>query len=169
MPILLAPALLATVFAGCDGDDGKNAPAPSASASATATLGPSATSSLEGRISQAYLAYWDAYSQALLELDPSLVQQMAQGAQLERIKQEIDGFRAQGVALRVVVEHNFVIIDASPAAATVVDQIVNNSFFVDPITKEPPTAEGSGEHLKDTYQLENVGGRWIVTNGSRQR
>jgi hypothetical protein len=168
-PMIVAAALLAALFAACDGGGDTNTPAPTRSASPAATAGPSATPSLEEEISEAYLVYWDAYSKALLELDLSQVDEVAAGEQLERIRQEIEDFRSQGVALRVVVEHDFVLVEASSTKATVVDEIINNSFFVDPVTKEPPTAEGSGEVLKDTYQLEKTDGRWIVTNGSRRR
>jgi hypothetical protein len=167
--VWITVAAVAAILVSCDGDGPASTPEASRTASESGTPVPSATPSLEEEISQAYLDYWDAYRAALLELDASLVERVATGEQLERIRQEIEGFRAQGVALRVVVEHNLVIAEASPTEATVVDEIVNNSFFVDPVTKEPSTAEGSGEVLNDTYHLEKTDGLWIVTNGSRRR
>lgn len=170
--VMLTGALLVAtgMLAACNGDDGSDGtPTLSPSPSAAETAAPSATPSLEDEISGAYLEYWDAYSAALLELDPSLVERFANGAQLERIGEEIDDLRNQGVALRTVVEHDFVVVEASATAATVLDEIVNNSFFVDPVTKDPPTAEGSGETFTDTYRMEKVDDHWIVVDGSRLR
>ncbi len=165
---LLAVTVVLTACSG--GGGGAETPTASARPSVTAqTASPSETASLKGEVGDAYLHYWDAYSAALLNLDPSLVEQLAGGEQLHRIRNEIDGLRAQGVAERTVVEHHFVVIGATATTATVSDEIVNNSFFVDPVTKYPPSAAGSGERFTDIYQMEKVGDRWIVVNGSRQR
>jgi hypothetical protein len=172
MHVMLMGALLVAtgMLAACNGDDvSDGAATPSASPSAVETAEPTATPSLEDEVGAAYLQYWDAYSAALLELDVSLAEEFASGEQLQRIREEIDGFRSQGVALRTVVDHDFVVVEASATTATVLDEIVNNSFFVDPVTKDPPTAEGSGETFTDTYELDKVGSRWIVVDGSRLR
>jgi hypothetical protein len=163
-------ALISPALTACNGDDdGDRTPTASGQRTATRTAEPTATQSLEDEVSEAYLEYWDAYSAALLELDISLVEPFAAGERLEEIREEIEEFRSQGVALRTVVEHDFVVVDVSETTATVSDEIVNNSFFVDPVTKEPPTAEGSGEMFTDTYHLERVGDRWIVVEGNRVR
>lgn len=160
--------LLASLAGACNGDDDPDAtPTPSSTTATAGTSTTSATASLEDEVGAAYLEYWDAYSAALLELDVSLVEPFAGGERLDEIREEVEGFRAQGVALRTVVEHDFVVIEASENTATVSDEIVNNSFFVDPETKEPPTAEGSGETFTDNYRLEKVGDKWIVVQGTR--
>ncbi len=164
-----ALAVAVISVAGCDGDGEPSGTLKASPSPETATAEPSATLSLEDEIGQAYLRYWDAYSDALLELDVSLVEDVATGEQLERVRAEIEGFRAQGLALRVRVEHDFVVVEASEDSATVTDTIVNNSFFVDAVTKEPPEGTSSGEILEDTYRLEKIGGQWMVTSGSRQR
>jgi hypothetical protein len=64
-------------------------------------------------------------------------------------------------------EHNFAIIEASDDSAKIVDDLVNNSFLVDAVTKEPPEAEGSGERLQDTFEFERVDGRWVVVRSTR--
>ena len=57
---------------------------------------------------------------------------------------------------RVVVEHDFAVVDVTSTDAIVIDELVNNSFTVDPETKEPAEAEGSGNALRDTVQLEEL-------------
>ena len=73
------------------------------------------------------------------------------------------------VALRVVVEHDFAVLEVADGTATVFDEYVNNSFAVDPETKEPPTAAGSGEVLRDAFFLERLDGRWFVVRSVRQQ
>ena len=122
---------------------------------------------VEEEVEAAYLAYWEAYASAALQLDASLAEGVASGEELSRIREEIASLRESGVALRVVVEHDLLVVVTSPASAVVVDRITNGSFYVDPVSKQPPRAEGGGEVLRDTVFLEKEGERWIVT-GSRR-
>ncbi len=173
--------LAATVVLGClvltacrgDGDS----PTPTGTATATVapeTATPSATAvatptaSIEDDVAEAYLAYWAAYADAVLNLDASLVEGFATGEELESIRAEIDALERDGVALRVVVEHDFLVVMTSDTTATVVDEVTNNSFFVDATTKEPPTAEGSGEILRDQVFMERVDDRWLAVRSTRE-
>ena len=130
---------------------------------------PTPRPSVEDEVMAAYTRYWDAYGQALLNLDATLVEGVASGEELQRIREEVEGLRSQGLALRVVVEHNPVILEASANSAVLFDETVNNSFYVDPQTKEPPEASGSGEILRDTFYFEKVNGQWMVVRSTRQR
>jgi hypothetical protein len=172
-------AMILAVF-GCDGGEGEGEPAngqgsPTPAATATATVAPTqtpaatATVSPEDEVVTAYLHYWDAYSQALLDLNPALVEGVAAGEELQRIQEEIDGLRSQGLALRVDVSHNFVLLDVTSDSATLYDEITNNSFYVDAETKEPAQGSGSGEILKDTFYFQKIGGDWKVVRSTRQR
>ncbi len=125
--------------------------------------------SVEDEVRAAYLAYWDAYSRAVLNLDASLVTAVAAGEELTGIQQEIEGLRRQGVALRIVVQHDVAVVDLSERSATVLDRYVNNSFAVDAQTKDPPTAAGSGDVIQHVFSLERRDGRWLVVRSVRQR
>ena len=138
--------------------------APPPHATPTATPAPS----VEEEVRAAYLAYWEAYARAALELDASLVEGHAAGRELSRIRGEIAEMRASGVALRVVVEHDALVVVTSPTTAAVVDHITSRSFFVDPVTGEPPRAEGGGEVLRDTVFMERRGERWVATGSHRE-
>lgn len=172
--VLFAVAVLAgALLVACgDGDDPAGTPTatPTATQAASPTNTPATTPGppVEEEVSSAYLAYWDAYSEAVLNLDASLVEGFAMGEELESIRDEIDQLQADGIALRVVVEHDFLVIVTSETAATVVDEVTNDSFYVDPVTKDPPEAEGSGEVIRYTYFLESIDGRWLVTRGQRE-
>ena len=147
------------------------APAPSPAppaATATTTPLPAPAPSVEAGVEAAYLAYWDAYALAALHLDASLAEGFASGEELRRIRDEIAALRESGVALRVVVEHDLLVVVTSPASAVVVDRITNRSFYVDPVTRQPPRAEGGGEELRDTVFMEKAGERWIATGSQRE-
>ena len=164
---------LPLVLTACGGGSTQTTPAASPTSAPTATPAPTAvpaaTPSVEDEVMVAYTRYWDAYSQALLNLDPSLVEGVASGEELQRIRDEIEGLRSQGLALRTVVTHNPVILDSSGSSAVLFDETVNNSFYVNPQTKDPPEAPGSGEILRDTYYFETINGQWMVVRSTRQR
>ncbi len=167
--IAVAFALFAVACNGGDGGEIRESPRPAATRTATPAATPTATPSIEQEVSEAYLRYWDAYAEALLNLDPGLAEGVASGQELRRIREEVETLRSQGVALRVVVEHNSVVLEASENSAVVFDEIVNNSFYVDPETKEPPVGSGSGEILRDTFYFERIDGQWMVVRSTRQR
>ena len=128
-----------------------------------------ATPTVEQDVLAAYARYWDAYSLALYNLDASLVEGVATGDELQRIREEVANLKSQGRAARVVVTHKPVVIEASSTEARLLDEMVNNSFLVDPVTKDPPAASGSGVVLKDTYYFQRLDGRWMVMRSTRIR
>ncbi len=166
---LACPLLVIALLTSCGGGSDSATPSPSVAATTASIAQPSATASIEDEVRAAYLDYWTAYSAALLDLDPSLATNNASGAELDRIANEIDGYRAQGLAMRIRVEHNFTVLDLAANTATVVDDMTNNSFFVDAVTKEPPEAAGNGEQIQDTFYLEKINGRWLVVSSTRLR
>ena len=182
--VVVAAALAAVLLAsgGGDGEQHAGAPAravqvaavppapkaPPPTAVPTPTPAPAPAPSVEEGVEAAYLAYWDAYALAALWLDASLMEGFASGEELRRIRDEIAFLRESGVALRVVVEHDLLVVVTSPASAVVVDQVTNRSFYVDPVSKQPPRAEGGGEELRDTVFMEKEGERWIATGSQRE-
>ena len=164
--------LLVLSVAACGGGDSEPAPTATATAAvptSTPTVPPpTATPDPEAEVLAAYLAYWDRYAEAVLNLDESVLIGAASDDELQQVRDEIETYRSQGVALRVVIEHRPVVLELTEMSATVFDEMTNNSFYVDPETLEPPEGEGSGETLIDTFFLEKVDGRWIVTRSVRQ-
>ena len=151
-------------------------PATSARTTAATPVTPSPTASLgqnrpeaERRVLEAYQQFWEVYSQAVLELDPAPVESVASGERLQGIREEIEDLRRRGLAMRVSVTHNPLIIELNEDSAVVYDEMINKSFFVNAATKEPRTASGSGMLLQDTYTLQRaVDGTWKVVSGGRQ-
>lgn len=166
--------LLAMTMAACSGGDAE--PTPAATATVTVALptstqtvpSPTATPSVEEEVLVAYLDYWDLYAVAVLNLDASVLTGAASEAELRQVQDEIEGFRAEGLALRVVIEHRPVVIESTENTAVVFDEMTNNSFYVAAETLEPSEGTGSGETLVDTFFLKKVDGRWIVDGSIRQ-
>lgn len=169
--VISGSLLVAALAAACGGDDAD--PTPTATVAANPSPPPTApqptaTPDAEADVVAAYLRYWDLYAEAVLNLDHSGLIGAASDEELQQVQEEIETLRAQGVALRVVVEHRPTVIELTATTATVFDEMTNNSFFVDPETHEPPEGEGSGETLVDTFFLEKVDGQWIVVRSIRQ-
>lgn len=166
--------MCAVVLAACGGSSATPRPTLTAEPTVTATAtAPMATptpsrDAIVAEVSQAYLAYWDAYADAVLHLDITRVERFASGAELEGIREEIETLRADGLAARIRVEHDFDVISVNESSAVIVDEYVNNSFVVDAKTLAPEEADGPGDVIKDTILLERVDGRWVVTRGARE-
>lgn len=182
---VVAATSVVVLLAGCSRGEGKTEPQATA-ATATPTPVPTAaaapvTPSPTARLGQsrqeaermvlgAYQQFWDVYSQAVLDLNPAPVESVASGERLQGIRDEIEDLRRRGLAMRVSVTHNPLIIEMSEDSAVVYDEMVNKSFFVNAATKEPRTASGSGMLLRDTYILQRAAdGTWKVVSGGRQQ
>jgi hypothetical protein len=163
--------LLAALAAACGGDDADPTPTATAAADPSPTptsQQPTSTPDPGAEVITAYLRYWELYAEAVLNLDHNVLIGVASEEELQQVQAEIETLRADGVALRVVIEHRPTVIELTDTTATVFDEMTNNSFYVDPETHEPPEGEGSGETLVDTFFLEKVDGQWIVIRSIRQ-
>jgi hypothetical protein len=139
-------------------------------ASAPGALPPNATdllSPLHREIIDAYLRYWDVRSHAYYDLDTSRLSEVMAGDELARAEQSIRELKAQGRAGKWDVEHNFRILKAAPDEAVIYDEYVNNSVFVDAVTKqEIPTSEPPMLR-KISFEMKKIDGRWKVIDGTR--
>lgn len=154
---------------------GGDEPTPSATVpTPTATASPAPptatpTPPVEQEVIEAYLMFWDLYAEAVLKLDASVIEGAVSPEEFERVKNDVADLEAQGLAARVVMEHNPVVIEVTGTSAILLDEMTNNSFYVDPETLQPPEAEGSGETVTETFFLERVDGQWIVIRSVRQQ
>jgi len=104
----------------------------------------------------------------VLNLDAALMARFASGEELASIQSEIDTHRRNGVAVRLNVKHDFAIVQMSERAATVVDQVTTQSFFVDPLTKRPETSDVPSRVVRYTFFLERGSDGWVVVRGLRE-
>lgn len=169
--VITLVSTLAGVTAACGRGTGRTStPSVSVTASPTATTRtPTATPTLSPaeEISAAYLVYWDAYAKAVLNLDASLVERIAVGEELASIQKEIETHRRDGVAVRIAVQHDFAIVQMSEEAATVVDRVINRSFYVDAASRTPEARDVPGDVIQYTFFLKKTAGQWVVIRGLR--
>ena len=133
-------------------------PTPAASLPATETPRPAVTSSPQQDVLNAYARYWRVYPQALFDLDESHLQEVMTGPRLDRAIQEIRSLSAQGRAVRIVVENDPAVASIVGDVAQVIDVYKNASYQIDAVTKQPVAGTGTPNVLRDTVNLERVGG-----------
>ena len=133
------------------------------------TARPTPTPTPRQALMQAYHRYWQNYTQALYTLDPSHMGEVATGAELRRVQAEVAGFRRRNDAVRVRVTHHALIVSIKGDTATIYDEVLNRSFLIDPITKQPPHGSNQADLEKNIYSLKKIDGAWKVTKVLRQK
>ncbi|MEZ4479916.1 MAG: hypothetical protein R3B97_02030 [Dehalococcoidia bacterium] len=174
--VILAVGLAAVLpLASCGGDDDASAtPTPdartSSPAATTATSAPTTTTpSPEREVLDAYANYWSVYAAALRDRDSSRLADVMTGPRLDRGLQEVAGLEAQGRAIALMVESDPVVLEVRGDQALIADEYQNNSYYIDPETKQPVGATPSApETLKDTVTMQRIDGVWKVRDGVRE-
>jgi hypothetical protein len=158
---------LATVQVAAEATPPQTAAPPAVAASPPAG-GASSATLLEAEVGDAYRRYWLLYSEALFTLETSRLGEVAADEELSRTEDEVHSFQARARAVRVDVDHNFILVDINDTAATLYDEITDRSFLIDPATKEPSRGPDSAHVVKDIFYLKKVDGAWKVTKSLRQ-
>jgi len=139
-------------------------PSPAVTETAEATPTPT----IEEEVSEAYLRYWDVYSEGLFDLETSRFDEVMRGPRLERAVDEIESLRQDGRAVKIVVENHPVVVKVEGDEAVVFDEYENDSYLIDPETKEPVGDPGTGEVIRDTVTLTRSGQTWKVLDSVRE-
>jgi hypothetical protein len=140
----------------------------SAAPTSVPTVAPTPTLSPRQQVVQAYDRYWQNYSQALYTLNTSRMTRVATGNELHRVEAEVAGFKKRGYAVRVRVTHHALIVSITGDKAAVYDQVLNDSYAVDPVTKKPGQGSSQADREKNIYSLQKIHGVWKVTKVLRQ-
>ena len=122
-------------------------------------------------VSDAYLQFWSVYSDAFLNLDPTLLDQVAAGNELTVLQHDIEADRAQNRALKTDVRHQFAVLVAIADQAVVTDDIRDSSIYVDVETQEPipsqvPVSPDQAPEYKGVYRLQFIDNKWKVVEGT---
>ena len=153
---LCAVLALASVTA-CGGDDAAES-SPSATVGTVSTT--STTLSVEQEVEAAYLRSWDVYADAVLTFDTSKLSDAFAKTALQTVRDEVADLKAAGTPVRADVDHQ-INVDVIEAGAIVLDNYMNHSVLLDPVTMEPSEPDPN-ERVLFSYHLEEVGGRWKV-------
>jgi hypothetical protein len=113
------------------------------------------------QVEQSYLDFWDTWAEALLQLDPSLLDQVAVGDGLQVLRAQVEEQRKLNQPVRIKVEHSYTILITDADTASVDDRYVNHSVRLNPQTKEPIEPDPN-QQLRKSYTLKKVEGRWKI-------
>lgn len=122
---------------------------------------------LKKEIVDAYLRYWDVRIGAFYSLDTSRLATVMAGDELVRTQNRIADLRAQGRGGRIEVDHNFRILSDTPDEATLYDEYVNRSVFIDAATKREMPTDDPPIVRKVSYQMRKLDGTWKVVDGEQ--
>jgi ARC6-like protein len=131
--------------------------------SASPNPSPTVTSTdFKTQVEQAYLHYWDVYTEANLKLDTSRLGEVLTGEALKNVQDQIEAQKTKNQPVRIRVEHNYTIIPVDATTATVDDTYTNHSQRLDPRTGEPVDKDPN-QRVQRTYTLKKVDGSWKVS------
>lgn len=149
-------------------------PTPVAVASATPNNLPTPTAEQAEEIALAYKNYFDVTGEALLNLDPTQLDAVAAGSELQALQRDIDEDRAKGRALQTNVQHEQVyVLHVYGDEADVADRYRDSSIYVDPQTHGPlpgevaPDSPDLAPAVSVIYHLQRIDGTWKVVSGRR--
>jgi hypothetical protein len=134
---------------------------------------PTPTADQAAEIASAYEQYFNVTSDALLNLDPSRLGDVAADQELAALQQNIQQDRAEGRALDTNVEHDFYVIGYAGDKAQVADRYKDSSIYVDPVThaalpgQVTPASPEVAPAVSVIYQLQRIDGTWKVVSGQR--
>lgn len=142
---------------------------PGSSVTVTPQLPPGvhlATSPQEKEIESAYLHYWEVRSNAEFNLDDSHLADVMAGPELARAQQQIKDLKAQGRAIKVDIQHNLIAFGPISAdQATLYDEYLNRSVYIDPVSKKEFPTSAPPEVEKIIHTLKKINGTWKVFDG----
>jgi hypothetical protein len=150
--------------------DTGNVPAQPGTGSVAAPI-PTVDPVAEAEVQQAYAHYWTQRTLAFRDLDTSLLDAVAAGAELDALTSGIDDLRSQGRAVRTHVIHHVVALPTAHGEAVVADEYQDLSIYLDFETKAPVDASNpdpqTGPTVKVRKLLQKLGGVWKVTASER--
>lgn len=112
-------------------------------------------------VERAYLRFWEAWTRANLDLDPSLMAAVTTGPLQQLFVEQIEELKAKNEPARISVEHNYEIVLLGPDIASVEDRYVNHSVRLDPDTLQP-TEPDPNAPVRKSHTLRKVDDQWKV-------
>jgi len=150
--------------------DTGNVPAQPEAAAVAAPI-PTVDPVAQAEVQRAYAHYWTQRTLAFRDLDATLLNEVAAGAELDALTSGIDDLRSQGRAVRTHVIHHVVALPTAPGEAVVADEYQELSIYVDFETKAPVDASNpdpqTGPTVKVRKLLQKLDGVWKVTASER--
>ena len=154
VPTLVLIALVAVVLAVAAVAVGVQSPPSSTLESVTSDPKPS---DIEG----AYLGFWEAYGQALRNLDGNGLELVATGDALDELSSQVERQAASNIPIAVEIDHDYTITLLGSEIALVRDSYVSRSVPLDPESGER-AGDSADRSIANAYVLRLEGERWKV-------
>jgi hypothetical protein len=179
---LLVAALLSGSLLACSSGTANDAPSATVAAGSsrngngtTTTVAPATTTttalvaaeapagSVERDVEDAYLRSWDVYTDAMLRLDPSRLDEVYSGEALDVRTNEIADLAARNTPAVMRVRHDYEIVMVNADDALVLENYLNHSVLVDGTTMQPIEPDPN-KVVKREYVLRRERDGWRVAH-----
>jgi hypothetical protein len=128
-----------------------------------------ATSPTEREIEATFERYLRIYSEAVLSLDTSRLDEVLAGEALQLVTDEIDDRRVRGRPLKVIEENRVVALaDVTENRGFLLEEYTSRSVIVDASTQQPLPRSAPPLRVRQVYQLRRTDGVWRIVDWSRQ-
>ncbi|CAN5856727.1 hypothetical protein BH23PLA1_BH23PLA1_14880 [soil metagenome] len=124
-------------------------------------LGNTSEEETVAEVERAYLRFWEVWTRANADLDPSLMAEVTTGHLLELFVEQLQELKAKDEPARIAVEHNYEIVLLDPDIASVEDRYVNHSVRIDSETLQPIEPDPNVP-VRKSHTLRKVNGQWKV-------
>jgi hypothetical protein len=124
---------------------------------------PTVSPVLAAEVGDAYQAYWQVRAQALYDLDTSHLPEVMSGDHLIAARDLVTQLRTEGRAIQTNVSHNYVVISATDTNATIADEYLDNSVYID-LTSHADLSKATGTTVREEYKMEKQDGSWRVVS-----
>jgi hypothetical protein len=138
-------------------------PATELAGTVVAPPSPTVYPALAAEVSLAYEHYWQVRADALLHLDKTHLTEAMEGDHLASTSHLIDELRDENRAIQTSVDHDYHVIEATNTSASVFDDYLSSSFYIDPVTLAPISQPASDE-LRVLYRFQQFDGVWKVVD-----
>jgi hypothetical protein len=115
-------------------------------------------------VETAYQRYWEVTTQAYFTLDTSRLPEVLAGEELSREERRVQQLAAQGVAGQLIYQHRLSFPEVSQSRALIVDELVNESHDIDPVTKVPLPSTRSPSDERIQVEMQVLEGGWKVVD-----
>lgn len=120
-------------------------------------------------VEAAYQKYLDVYAQAVADLDTSHLTDVLDGQALQWVTDEVNDLKAQGRPVKVIEDERLLLFGrTTDTSATLVDEYISRSVYVDPATKQPLSRSTPPTRVRQSYEFRKIGGVWKIVDGTRE-
>lgn len=137
------------------------------------SLLPSATATAMAPIADEVLRAWSdylrVYGEAMLKLDTSHLTDVMAGDALQRITDEVNRLASQHRPVMIIeTNHHVAIVKLSNTSATLADEFLDGSEYVDAKSGEPIKRTTPPDQVLMTYQFQKTDTTWKVIQGTAE-